>query len=420
MFQSKSDVAMPKSHTDSVHYAWVVLAVTFLCLFMASALRSVPGIIMLSLEQEFAWNRETISGAISLNLLLFGLAGPFLGRLMDVYGAKRISVITLILSVAGAGGSVFMQESWQLYLLWGLLIGAGSGGTSMIMGSALINRWFHKHRGLALGILGAAFSSGQLVFTPVLMQINVHEGWRAATLFIAVGLGLVALPLVLKFLRDDPASKGLSAYGERSVHRTMLKPDQNPMRAAMRSPQFWLLAASFGICGLTTSGLFQTHLIPHGIEHGFTEMTMAMSLGVMGAADVFGTILSGWLCDRYGKRWPLAFYYLVRGATLIVLPSIDSTGQLMLFSIIYGMNWLSTIPATSALTADLFGKQNVGVVFGWICFAHQIGAAIAAYSAGYVHSLMGDYHLAFVASGLFAFVATGIVVFIKEPQTVRF
>lgn len=416
----KSLVAMPKSNTYSVHYAWVVLAVTFLCLFVASALRSVPGIIMISLEQEFNWNRETISGAISLNLLLFGLAGPFLGRLMDLYGAKKVSVITLILSVLGAAGSVFMQESWQMYLFWGLLIGAGSGGTSMIMGSALINRWFHKHRGLALGILGAAFSSGQLVFTPVLMHINVHEGWRAATLFIAVALGLVALPLALKFLRDDPESKGLLPFGANGVDGTVLKPDRNPMRSAMSSPQFWLLASSFGICGLTTSGLFQTHLIPHGIEHGFTEMTMAMSLGVMGAADVFGTILSGWLCDRYGKRWPLALYYVVRGATLIVLPSIDTTGQLMMFSIIYGMNWLSTIPATSALTADLFGKQNVGVVFGWICFAHQIGAAIASYSAGYVHSLIGDYNLAFVASGLFAFVATGIVLFIKEPQTVRF
>ena len=414
MFKSLS--TMPKSHTYSVHYAWVVLAVTFLCLFVASALRSVPGIIMMSLEQELAWNRETISGAISLNLLLFGLAGPFLGRLMDLYGAKKVSVITLILSVLGAGGSVFMQESWQMYLFWGLLIGAGSGGTSMIMGSALINRWFHKHRGLALGILGAAFSSGQLVFTPVLMHINVHEGWRAATLFIAVALGLVVLPLVLKFLRDAPESKGLLPYGANGVHETVIKPDRNPMRLAMSSPQFWLLASSFGICGLTTAGLFQTHLIPHGIEHGFTEMTMAMSLGVMGAADVFGTILSGWLCDRYSKRWPLAFYYVVRGATLIVLPSIDTTGQLMIFSIVYGMNWLSTIPATSALTADLFGKQNVGVVFGWICFAHQIGAAIAAYSAGYVHSLMGDYNLAFVASGLFAFVATGIVCFIREPR----
>lgn len=370
---------------------------------------------MMSLEQEFDWNRETISGAISINLLLFGLAGPFLGRLMDLYGAKKVSVITLILSVLGAGGSVFMQESWQMYLFWGLLIGAGSGGTSMIMGSALINRWFHKHRGLALGILGAAFSSGQLVFTPVLMHINVHEGWRTATLFIAVALGLVALPLVMIFLRDAPEVKGLLPYGSNGVHGTLLRPDQNPMRSAMSSPQFWLLAVSFGICGLTTSGLFQTHLIPHGIEHGFTEMTMAMSLGVMGAADVFGTILSGWLCDRYGKRWPLAFYYLVRGVTLVLLPNIDTSGQLMIFSVIYGMNWLSTIPATSALTADLFGKQNVGVVFGWICFAHQIGAALAAYYAGYLHNAIGDYSLAFVASGLFAFVATGIVLFIKEP-----
>jgi MFS family permease len=406
---------MPKSHADSVHYAWVVLAVTFLCLFVASALRSVPGIIMMSLEQEFDWKRETISGAISLNLLLFGLAGPFLGRLMDLYGAKKVSVITLILSVLGAVGSVFMKASWQMYLFWGLLIGAGSGGTSMIMGATLINRWFHQRRGLALGILGAAFSSGQLVFTPVLMQINVHEGWRAATLFIAVALGLVVLPLVLKFLRDDPESKGMLPYGDNGFHATVIKPDRSPMRSAMSSLQFWLLASSFGICGLTTSGLLQTHLIPHGIEHGFSEMTMAMSLGLMGAADVFGTILSGWLCDRFGKRWPLVFYYGVRGATLILLPSIDTTGQLMIFSVIYGMNWLSTIPATSALTADLFGKQNIGLVFGWICFAHQIGAAIAAYTAGYVHSLIGDYNLAFIASGLFAFVATGIVCFIHEP-----
>ena len=415
----KSLVTMPKSHAYSIHYAWIVLAVTFLCLFVASALRSVPGIIMMSLEQEFAWSRETISGAISLNLLLFGLAGPFLGRLMDLYGAKSVCVKTLILLVLGAGGSVFMQESWQMYLLWGLLVGAGSGGTSMIMGSALINRWFYKRRGLALGILGAAFSSGQLVFTPIIMYLNIHEGWRSATLFIALGLGLVTLPLVVKFLRDDPESKGLLPYGKNGSHVAVFKPDRNPMRGVIRSPQFWLLALSFGICGLTTSGLFQTHLIPHGIEHGFTEMTMAVSLGIMGAADVFGTIFSGWLCDRFGKRWPLASYYVIRGITLIMLPSIDTTGQLMIFSIIYGMNWLSTIPATSALTADLFGKQNVGVVFGWICFAHQIGAAIAAYGAGYIHSVIGNYSLAFMASGTFAFIATGIVIFIKEPILIR-
>ncbi|MFI3222197.1 MAG: MFS transporter [Methylococcaceae bacterium] len=397
-----------------IHYAWIVLAVTFLCLFMASTLRSVLGIIMLSLEHEFNWSRETISGAVSINLLLFGLAGPFLGRLMDLYGTKAITLISLTLLTLGAGGSIFMQEPWQLYLFWGLIVGAGSGGTSIVMGSTVVNRWFRERRGLALGILGAAFSSGQLILTPVIMSLNMHLGWRACTLFIVVLLGLIVLPLMMKFMANDPGVKGMQPYGANGLATVVIPPDKNPMRLAMVSPQFWLLAFSFGICGFTTSGLFQTHLITHGVEHGFMEMTMAMSLGLMGATDIIGTIFSGWLCDRFGKRWLLAIYYALRGVSLLLLPYVESTGQLMAFSVVYGLNWLSTVPATSALTADLFGKQNVGVIFGWICFAHQIGAALASYGAGYLHSLFGNYTLAFMTSGLFALVATGLVVNIRE------
>jgi len=396
-----------------MHYAWIVLGVTFLCLFIAAAVRSVPGIILLSLEHEFHWSRETITGAVSINLLLFGLAGPFLGRLMDLYGVKTITILTISLIVLGAGGSLFMQEPWQLYLLWGLIVGAGSGGTSIVMGSAIVNRWFKKRRGLALGVLGAAFSSGQLIFTPVLMYLNIHDGWRAATLFIVLLLGLIILPLVIRFMVADPGLKGMRPYGAHGSDAPPVRPDPNPMCLAMANPQFWLLAFSFGICGFTTSGLFQTHLIPHGIEHGFTEMTMAVSLGLMGATDMIGTIFSGWLCDRFGKRWPLAVYYTLRGVSLMLLPYVESTGQLMAFSAVYGLNWLSTVPATSALTADLFGKQNVGVVFGWICFAHQVGAAFASYGASYLHSLAGNYTLAFVTSGLFALVATGLVVNVR-------
>ena len=397
-----------------IHYAWIVLAVTFMCLFMASTLRSVPGIIMLSLEHKFNWSRETISGAVSINLLLFGLAGPFLGRLMDLYGTKAITLISLTLLTLGAGGSIFMQEPWQLYLFWGLIVGAGSGGTSIVMGSTVVNRWFRERRGLALGILGAAFSSGQLILTPVIMSLNMHLGWRACTLFIVVLLGLIVLPLMMKFMANDPGVKGMQPYGANGLATVFIPPDKNPMRLAMVSPQFWLLAFSFGICGFTTSGLFQTHLITHGVEHGFMEMTMAMSLGLMGATDIIGTIFSGWLCDRFGKRWLLAIYYALRGVSLLLLPYVESTGQLMAFSVVYGLNWLSTVPATSALTADLFGKQNVGVIFGWICFAHQIGAALASYGAGYLHSLFGNYTLAFMTSGLFALVATGLVVNICE------
>ncbi len=224
----------------------------------------------------------------------------------------------------------------------------------------------------------------------------------------------MVLPLTALFLADEPGQKGLCAYGAKSIELIEMPSNANPMRQVVTQMPFWLLALSFAICGLTTSGLFQTHLIPHGIEHGFTDMTMAVSLGLMGATDIVGTLLSGWLCDRYNHRKLLAFYYALRGVSLIGLPYVESTEQLMLFSIVYGLNWLSTVPVTSTLTADVFGKRNVGVVFGWICCAHQVGAALAAYSAGYLHEVFGDYRLAFISSGAFALFATLIVTRIRD------
>lgn len=409
-------VSMVATHSAPVgmHYAWIVLAVTFLCLFVAAALRALPGILMLGLEQDFEWSRQVISGAVSVNLLVFGLAGPWLGRWMDVYGPTRVCIASVALLTLASGACALIDQVWQFYCLWGLVAGIGSAGTSIVLGSALINRWFQERRGVALGILGAAFSSGQLIFTPLVMQINADFGWRTALLLLAGLLGIVVLPLAALFLADEPGQKGLCAYGAESMEWIEMPTNPGPMRHVVSQMPFWLLALSFAICGFTTSGLFQTHLIPHGIEHGFTEMTMAVSLGLMGATDIVGTLLSGWLCDKYNHRKLLAFYYALRGVSLIGLPYVESTEQLMLFSVVYGLNWLSTVPVTSTLTADLFGKRNVGVVFGWICCAHQVGAALAAYSAGYLHEVFGDYRLAFVSAGAFALFAMLIVTRIRE------
>jgi len=410
---------MTRSAPRRVHYAWIVLAVTFLCLFVAAALRALPGILMLGLEQEFGWSRPAISGAVSVNLLVFGFSGPWLGRWMDLYGPKRVCIVSVALLSLAAGACALMDQLWQFYCLWGLIAGIGSGGTSIVLGSALINRWFRERRGLALGILGAAFSSGQLIFTPLVMQINTDFGWRPALLILAGLLGLLVLPLAAWLLADEPEQKGLCAFGAPSLNHTVPQDDVMGMRNVVAQGQFWLLALSFAICGFTTSGLFQTHLIPHGIEHGFSEMTMAMSLGLMGATDIVGTLFSGWLCDRFNHRKLLAFYYALRGVSLIGLPYVATTEQLMLFSVVYGLNWLSTVPVTSTLTADLFGRRNVGAVFGWICCAHQIGAAAAAYFAGYLHSVLSNYNLAFVCSGMFALLATLIVTRIRESSAVE-
>jgi MFS family permease len=382
-----------------------------------AAVRSVPGIIVRPLEAEFGWNRATIGLAVSINLILFGLAGPLLGRLMDRIGPRVVATCAVALIGLGAAGTVFMTKAWHMQLLWGVVGGAGSGGASMVMGSTVANRWFHERRGLALGILGAAVSAGQLIFTPTIMQLTMRHGWRAGTLFISAAVGFLALPVAI-LLRNQPADVGLKPYGmsEGLAAAPPVRPDPHPMRAALRSLDFWLLAGSFGVCGLTTSGLFQTHLIPHGLEHGFSEMTMALALGVMGATDIVGTIASGWICDRFGKRRPLAWYYTFRGVSLLALPYVNTEGALMGFAVLYGLNWLSTVPATSALAADLFGKQHVGTVFGWIFFSHQFGAAIASYGAGVLRVWLGDYQLSFLIAGAMALLAAGLALRVREEQ----
>jgi MFS family permease len=392
------------------HYAWVVLGVTFVTLLTAAAVRSLPGILTHSLEAEFGWNRATIGFAVSINVLLFGLVGPLVGRGMDRVGPRAVAGAATLLIALGAAGTLGMTQPWHMDLLWGVVVGLGSGGATMVMGATVANRWFATHRGLALGILGAATSAGQIVFTPTLMQLTLRWGWRGSTLLIAGIVGVVVFPMVALLLRNRPADVGLHAYGTSEVKNggVPLSPDAHPMRRAVRTGDFWLLAGSFAICGLTTSGLIQTHLIPHGTEHGFSEMTMAAALGVMGAADVLGTIASGWICDRFGPRGPLAFYYLFRGVSLLLLPYIHNRGAMMAFAVLYGLNWISTVPPTAALAADCFGRQNVGTVFGWIFCAHQVGAAIAASGAGLLHVWLGDYTLSFLLAGGLALLGAGL------------
>jgi len=400
-----------------LHYAWVVLGVTFVTLLTAAAMRSLPGILTHPLEAEFGWNRATIGVAVAINVLLFGLVGPFVGRVMDRLGARAVAGAATLLIALGAAGTLGMSRPWHLDLLWGLVVGVGSGGATMVMGSAVANRWFATHRGLALGILGAATSAGQIIFTPTLMQLTLRWGWRGSTLVIAAIVGLLVFPLVTLVLRNRPADVGLQPYGATgaTAGEFPLQADAHPMRRAVRTGDFWLLAGSFAICGLTTSGLIQTHLIPHGTEHGFSEMTMAAALGVMGAADVVGTIASGWICDRFGPRGPLAFYYLFRGMSLLLLPYIHTRGTMLAFAVLYGLNWISTVPPTAALAADRFGRQNVGTVFGWIFCAHQVGAAIAAYGAGFLRVWLGNYTFSFLLAGGLAFIGAGLAFGIRGP-----
>jgi len=332
-------------------------------------------------------------------------------------------VTSLALVAAGVALTTLMTASWQLALLWGVVVGLGTGTMASVLGAMVANRWFTERRGLVLGLLTASSATGQLLFLPLLASMVVHLGWRSAVLLVA-GVALVVLPLVALLMRDDPRDVGLRPFGEPDAPIT-----PRPPRAAtaaplvglalgLRSRDFWLLAGSFFICGLSTNGLIGTHLIPATMEHGISEVTAASLLASIGVLDILGTTVSGWLSDRWDNRYLLCWYYGLRGLSLLFLPYAFGSAYLGLaaFVIFYGLDWVATVPPTARLAADTFGRENVGIMFGWIAAAHQLGAATAAYGGGLLRTWLGDYQVTFMSAGLVCLIAAGLVLRIGQAS----
>ncbi|WNC14859.1 MFS transporter [Brevibacillus brevis] len=408
---------MKQAFSIRFHYAWVIAGVTFFILLIGAGIRSAPSVFMVPVEQEFGWSRSVISFALSINILLYGLAGPFAAAVMDRFGIRRITVIALLMLACGSALTSWMQASWQLTLLWGIVVGLGSGCTASVLGAMIANRWFVKNRGLVMGILTASGATGQLLFLPLLASMSEMAGWRTATWIIS-SVALVMVPIVLMFMRDRPSDKGLKAYGASEADHEFAPSTENPFQTAIRglltgvrSFDFWLLAGSFFICGLSTNGLIGTHFIAACMEHGIPAVTAASLLALIGVFDIIGTTFSGWLSDRFNNRWLLFWYYGLRGLSLMWLPTAlsSSTFSLGLFIVFYGLDWVATVPPTLRLTTDIFGRQQAGVLFGWILASHQLGAAVAAYGGGVVYTMLNSYFFMFVVAGAFCLLASLMV-----------
>jgi len=393
-----------------VHYAWVIAAVTFLVLLMTAGIRATPGVFIVPLEQEFGWNRAIISLSVAINIALFGLIGPFAASVMDRVGLRRILLAAIALLVAAVALSTRMHSEWQLMLFWGVLVGVGTGVTSMVLAAVVATRWFDERRGLVLGALSAANATGQLVFLPTLARITESSGWRSATMIVAAA-GAVIFVIVLLFMRDRPEDIGLLPYGRHagdiSSPARSLAPIE-ALRHAMGSRAFWILAGTFFVCGASTNGLIGTHLIAACHDVGIPEVRAAQLLAVMGIFDILGTTASGWLTDRFSSRHLLFGYYTIRGVSLLFLPLTLSGGGahgLGWFAVFYGLDWVATVPPTVRLTGESFGRENTGVIYGWIGASHQLGASMAAFGAGAIRTVTGDYATAFYISGVLCVLA---------------
>lgn len=407
-----------------IHYSWFVLTITFFSIIVAGITLSSSGVFIGPFEQEFGWDRSIIAMAFAISLFLYGISGPFMAALLEVIGLKKMMVAAMVILVIGISLTLLMQQAWQLIIIWGFIIGLGASLFLTVLSPFVANHWFEKRRGLALGILTASTATGQLVLLPVLAMMIENYSWRWAITLIIV-LSSIMLIIILLFMKNKPMDVGLLAYGlDEERLEEVVENKKNPiviafngLFAAVKVKAFWLLAGSFFICGLSTSGLIGTHFVSYCISFGIPLVTAASFLSFMGIFNLVGTTLSGWLSDRFDNRWLLFWYYLLRGASLVLLPYALVQGSLpllIMFTVFYGLDWIATVPPTVSMSRQIFGTQKSGIIYGWIFASHQAGAAVAAYGGGLIYKLFNSYTWAFFLAGVFCVLASLFVIIVKK------
>lgn len=409
----------------NIHYGWAVAGTTFLTMLVVAGAVGAPGVLIVPLQKEFGWSAADISGALAIRFLLFGGMGPFTAAFMNRFGVRRMMLISLSIVIGGMLLSLGMTQLWQLVLLWGVVMGIGTGLTAMVLGATVATRWFGQRRGLVMGLLSASTATGQLAFLPLLAGLTESHGWRAALLLVC-GAIVVAAVVVLLLMRDRPADLELAPYGETHVQPAPPQPASfgallmtplTVLRDAAKAPTFWILFFSFYICGASTNGLVQTHFIALCGDYGLAAVGAASMLAMMGLFDFGGTLASGWLSDRFDNRWLLFCYYGLRGLSLLYLPFSDfSLYSLSIFAIFYGLDWVATVPPTVKLTAQRFGAERANIVFGWIFAGHQLGAASAALGGGLARTVWLSYMPAFIGAGILCLIGAGLVLLINRDR----
>jgi MFS family permease len=398
----------------NIHYGWVMVGVTFLAALISAGSVGAPGVFIVPLQHEFGWSTAEISSALSIRFILFGLMAPFAAALLNRYGLRQVTLTAQLIIISALVISLAMTKVWQLILLWGVVIGIATGMTALVLGATIATRWFAARRGLVIGIMTASVATGQLIFLPLLASLTDRFGWRIGLGFMCVMLCVAAFA-VLMLMCDRPSDVGLRPFGDDGTAPLPAPAPSNApivaaalgtLRDASKSPVFWALFLTFAICGASTAGLIQVHLIPMCMDFGIPQVEAASLLAAMGIFDFFGTIMSGWLSDRFDNRWLLFWYYGLRGLSLIYLPYSDFTFYgLSFFAMFYGLDWIATVPPTVRLTAQRFGAERANLVFGWIFAGHQLGAGAAAFGAGLSRTLLASYLPAFFFAGALCIIA---------------
>ena len=393
----------------------------FLMTIMASAVSSTPQLIILPITEEYNWQISDITNAIGLMFFTLACLAPFSGALILNLGVTPVVLIALGLNIIGLGLSIISFEKWHFLITIGLFLGAASGIIGLGLTATVASRWFVKRRGLVVGFLTAAFAAGQLLFVPLMAWITTVVDWRFALLIPIMG-SLISSILFLFFGKNWPSDLNLTPFGSLTIEKPPEKASQNAvlvsfqvLKSATTQPAFWILSATFFICGLSSTGIVGQHFIPFCADNNVGIVAASSYLAIMGIFNFIGTIGSGWLSDRFDNYKLLMWFYGLRALSLIYLPfSGFEFFTLLLWAMFFGLDFIATVPPTVKLTSKYFGTINGPVLFGWIFAAHQMGSAIAASSAGWSRDTILTYMPSFVVAGLLSLLAVFLIIIFKK------
>jgi MFS family permease len=397
-------------------YGWWVASAFAVMVFLSTGVRFSIGPFLKPIVTDLQTDRASYSFVIAMSLLLYGVFMPFVGRLVERWGARPVAVMGTLVLGASLAGTGAVTKLWQLALVHGVVLALGLSATGHVVGSAVVSRWFTRRRATALSLLGSASMAGMSVLVPVSMWLILTVGWRWAYGLLGLAAIVILLPLSLWVVRDSPESMGLHPDGvaPRASASDTTGPERTALTDALRSAPFWQLCGGMFTCGFSMS-LLSAHGVPMLTDHGYHAMLASWAMGVLGASSFAGAIALGAIADRLGRRPVLAWLYGTRAILFAAMfLAHDDPVALLAISALGGASMSGSLAMTSALTADIYGRLSVGSIFGSIFVVHQSGAALGSWLGGLLFEMTGGYGVAFTVASAQLLVAAVISLSIQE------
>lgn len=414
-----------------VHYAWIILILTFLALLAAQGVRLSFGAFMAPWEHEFSAKRSVISFIAFVSYIVFAISQPYVGRLIDKYGIRYILSCSILVIGFSTLLTFFTTNAVQLIIIYGVIASVGFGGASNVAGTMAVATWFADKKGMAMGLMSAGTAAGQLILVPLSLFLIDQLGWKTTVLVLGCFLIVFIFPLLLLFIRSNPADLHIEAYGARVSDNEKGRQKEAPKGTLsifqlLKRKEFLFLMLPFFVCGVTTTGLMDTHLIPFAQYCGFTPGVTGAAVSLLAGFNILGTVVSGFLADRWNCRRILAFLYGVRALTIVLLLIIVNDASLfgffvtqshllILFAISFGIVNFATVAPTMKLAAEYFRHLSAGAVIGWIYLSHQLGSALGSFVPGVIFDLTGSYDSSFIASIILLVLASALSIMLPRP-----